>query len=423
MKSRMGLRKRIWICRFVALGLSVTMSACLSGNVTFNSTCGTGVTLSSLTANSIGSGSTHAAFKANANSCYSSVTVDESVGFQAANICGDTTIFGLAGTAACTQPLVSTANRNTFTTQLTQSAEVTTYAGTALPPNYRDIPSITKDLDNSTIGYCSAPAYLTAATCQGNPGLKWGGFCVAPTIVDSANCSTNSYTWVDNGSGCTARCSPIFPFSASVHAAYQDCGGNGFSTIDAAIQDCVSRNGDTATWDGALLGTHGESIWKLVARRGTNKEVWRDLKTKLLWSTANGTRVTWCTTTGNQQNTAAADCSTNTVSDCAELTGFTSSFTGEDRSSSSYASEKGGLGLKSTIVVTWRAPTVHDFLQAEVDGFRAVLPDSLPQEWSSTLPSAITTPFHAYYFNGQDGSLNRMNRSPSWTAYSRCVGQ
>lgn len=76
----------------------------------------------------------------------------------AANICSSATITGGVGSAFCIttfQVMQSNVNRDgsssAHTTQITQSAEVTAYAGSGssptLPTGYREIPSVNRDDD------------------------------------------------------------------------------------------------------------------------------------------------------------------------------------------------------------------------------------------------------------------------------------
>ena len=69
--------------------------------------------------------------------------------------------------------------------------------------------------------------------------------------------------------------------------------GTSQATIDGAggrIAHCATVFGAEATWDGAVKGNSGQSVWKLVVRTGNihasgrAREVWRDERTGLLWS-------------------------------------------------------------------------------------------------------------------------------------------
>jgi len=98
------------------------------------------------------------------NSGTTSVSSGPGSSFLAENICSGVTIYGLTGTATCADAggscstpgtstvvslntlLQSNAYRDLATTQISQSAEVTTYAGVALPAGYRSIPDLTKEM-------------------------------------------------------------------------------------------------------------------------------------------------------------------------------------------------------------------------------------------------------------------------------------
>ncbi|MCB0421839.1 MAG: hypothetical protein KDD61_12640, partial [Bdellovibrionales bacterium] len=76
------------------------------------------------------------------------------------------------------------------------------------------------------------------------------------------------------------------------------------STIAARIADCATANPLTNTWDGSTQCKGNEGSWKLVTLSATNKEVWRDETTGLLWSslvTQAYTDTNWCRASGNTQ--------------------------------------------------------------------------------------------------------------------------
>ena len=68
-----------------------------------------------------------------------------------------------------------------------------------------------------------------------------------------------------------------------------DCGNAG--TLAARAQDCAAQNPETAAWTGV-------SPWALVTRTGA-QEVWRDLKTGLLWSSLVAQKANWCQADGS----------------------------------------------------------------------------------------------------------------------------
>ncbi len=180
-------------------------------------------------------------------------------------VCSTKTILGVSGTVDCTSvTLQSNACRdpgsivfpqfldqNTTSSQLTQWAEVNTYAGSGGTPSlpstgafhYRDIPDVNKD-DEGVSGLHVRYAPRPAVTC-GTSG-----------------------------------------------------------TITARIADCGSKNGANASWDGNINGNSGQGLWKLVTRAAANKEVWKDTRTNLIWSSQISNNANWCQASGNTQNAA-----------------------------------------------------------------------------------------------------------------------
>ena len=182
-------------------------------------------------------------------------------------VCTGTTIFGTPGSATCGGSILTStalrdagtivvaqlADQQTTSSQLTVSAEVTTYAGSGGTPNlpttggynYRSIPDEAKDDD----GY----------------------------------------------QGITQKYAP---------RPGTNCGTSG--SITTRIADCVTQNAGNATWDGSVNGSSGQSVWKLVTRSAANKEVWQDQRTGLLWSSLISTSTNWCKASGNTQNAPIA---------------------------------------------------------------------------------------------------------------------
>ena len=200
----------------------------------------------------------------------------------AGNVCTETTVFGTLGSAPCYSVPMSSALRDagvapvpqlagqTISLQISQQAEVTTYAGAVGSPasnlptgagyNYREVPDQDKDDDGylgTSSNYaprpgqdCGLSGSITTriADCYAKNG------CSNSTYTDQPNCIANGGTWWDHG-----------------------------------------------TWDGAVQGNAGQGKWRLVTRNGANKEVWRDERTQLVWSSKATTTTNWCQASGNQQ--------------------------------------------------------------------------------------------------------------------------
>jgi hypothetical protein len=215
-------------------------------------------------------------------------------------------IFGTVGTfaGALDESMGSSAYRNpgsvpvanhmdnqSLSDQITLKAENTTYAGDNLPTtggfNYRDIPDQAKD-DDGQLG----------TSCKYAP---------RPTT---------------------------------------DC-GTGDATLDARIADCAAANPTASTWDGAIQCNGGEGTWRLVTRDGENKEVWRDERTKLIWSSVVSTGVNWCRASGNIQLAPVTYSNSHNNAEGTPITGngTIGSITG------------GGSSLSETITITFTGPT------------------------------------------------------------------
>lgn len=121
------------------------------------------------------------------------------------------------------------------------------------------------------------------------------------------------------------------------------------------------------------------------------------------------------------------------VSYCAEAAGLNSD-AGENWGAGSYFTAKSGLGKNSTPGVRWRAPSLGDYMQANVNGIRFVMPDmgiagaSRPSpdgsvvgsaEWSSSVVSSARNV--AWFFFAGFGGVNFSVRDVAVGA--RCVGR
>ena len=313
----------------------------------------------------------------------------------ATNIRSGTTIFGTLGTLLA-DTSKSNAHRDLGSTQLSQNQEVTTHAGSGgtpeLPANYRAVPDILKD-DEGDSGTNVTKVNRTAP-------LNWDTGC--------------------SGSPCT-------------------CGASG--SIEDRINDCATVIGAEASWDGAVKGNAGQGVWKLVSRTGSpasgmGKEVWKDMRTGLLWSSKVSTSLNWCKASGSNEilnNPFAADDPSNycdhdqitpeqyqneddgdlAISACYEdgENYFTTSDAGINNNG------KAGLGYPS---VRWRLPTIFDYKHADINGLRFVLPDAdVSWEWSSSVLS--TNRNNAWIFGGSSGLVVTNLRTSNQDV--RCVGR
>ncbi|MFP5385942.1 MAG: hypothetical protein ACLGHN_07670 [Bacteriovoracia bacterium] len=188
-----------------------------------------------------------------------------------------------------------------------------------------------------------------------------------------------------------------------------NCGlGSAFSGIDARITDCFQKNGNRSIWEGEKYGAAGEGLWKLVSLNGTGKEIWFDGRTGMVWSyirtnSESENLVNWCQASGNdenQTNTATVDCN-----DLAE---------GESLCAREVLSEVGTQ-------VKWRLPTRNDYLQADINGFRFVLPHEGEQGlWTATIRAAASGRNEAWVYRSTEGTLSAAALSSNH--YVRCIG-
>jgi hypothetical protein len=220
------------------------------------------------------------------------------------------------------------------------------------------------------------------------------------------------------------------------------CGITSGASIQNRIDDCalVTKFGTSATWDGAAKSNAGHGKFVLVSRAANGKEVWRDERTKLLWSSeVSGFDANWCKAAG--VGGAGSDDSgicddpgnqdqTNPESYCAEgvnSDGFTlqEALGGEDWAAGTYDNGKGKLGAHANAGgVQWRLPSREDYFQAYADGIGYVLPDFVDgnYRWTASLYSYY--PYNAWYFYANaDGYVEVTSVSRDYPNYGvRCVG-
>jgi len=222
-----------------------------------------------------------------------------------------------------------------------------------------------------------------------------------------------------------------------------DCGSSG--SLEQRISDCSTQNGNKAFYDGKNYGQSGEGDWKLVTRitvSGTSFEVWRDERTKLIWSDRMSSTYNWyrasgyASTDNSTSNTGGYDarpgsgtgcsgtaCQPNPpVSVCVDASLITTlsgyqPFT----TPSSEDKAKGNLTYSSTPSVIWRLPTVEDWELANINGVRKVLPNLDYAFWTASSSSLDT--HYAWYFGADHGVIDGVY-GPRYTNYSvRCVGR
>jgi hypothetical protein len=208
------------------------------------------------------------------------------------------------------------------------------------------------------------------------------------------------------------------------------------STYESKIADCATHNGTSSRWLGSD-GNSGHGNWTLVtvadsqgspdpdgtacnAGGVTCHEIWRDDRTGLLWSDRLPTTLNWCRATGSNLGTICSVSSNQPgtpVSLCAEGSGR--------NVSNSYDSEKGDFRLNSgAINVRWWVPTRYDWMEAEENGVRFVLPNiSAENFWTSSADSSDLTKAWIFKNSGSLGGAFETLSMTNGSTYTRCVGQ
>lgn len=229
-----------------------------------------------------------------------------------------------------------------------------------------------------------------------------------------------------------------------------ECGTDAIVGVNASINDrvddCASKNGAKAFYNGVQYGQDGEGDWKLVTRLSTTEEVWQDQRTKLLWSDKAAANYNWYQASGYSKATVTSraetifdsapnsgtECSGSAcqparpISVCAEVKSSDEFATNGETidESSTYTNyqanpETAFKGeLRASNGVIWKLPSRYDYLQAEVNGIRKVLPNMDYGFWSSSSASANRT--NAWHFVGDVGYLGGYDRGSEISV--RCVG-
>ncbi len=186
-----------------------------------------------------------------------------------------------------------------------------------------------------------------------------------------------------------------------------ECGTAAGLTTAQRLRDCADKNPAHSEWKGVTNGNAGEGIWKLFTRNSLGREIWMDEKTGLVWSdiltTNSGANIlaNWCQASGNKESALIAngvDCNDlGNVSRCESAT---------------------VIGIAPSDV-SWRLPTRGDYLQADLNGARFVLPRTNQQVWMATVSSQNRE--QALMINVQNGVISTIDRDQQQLV--RCVGR
>lgn len=183
-----------------------------------------------------------------------------------------------------------------------------------------------------------------------------------------------------------------------------DCGSGG-ATIQDKIDDCATNNPGMNTYNGLELGQAAEGKWTLVRKNGSI-EVWRDEKTRLLWSSIVANNINWFKASGsNDSNLGYAmqgtDCGGG---DCQTTPSITQTC-------------PAAFSLDSFSGTIWKLPSVDDFRIAFVNGYIKVMSQDF-DAWTST--SATYPKSEAWYVHSSGGTINQAARAQEKDVI--CVG-
>lgn len=144
------------------------------------------------------------------------------------------------------------------------------------------------------------------------------------------------------------------------------CGNSKTDSIQARHADCFEKHplSDFVEWSGKNQGISGEGNWQFISNskstEGENKIVWQDFTTGYLWSDVMS---------GYSWEEAAGIGETNlTNRPCL----------------SKLESPKHELGRINPDIVTWRLPNRNEYLQADLNGSRFVLPNTKGLVWTAS---------------------------------------
>ncbi len=370
------------------------------------------------------------------SSVFSGLEINSSTG-KLKNIKLGSSVFGIQGEYVATQisygsgahkaKTSGTSNQIFYDAEsaLTNSLEIA-------KPQYHPIPKIEFDSDgynkSTQVTYFSRSGFGTII-----------GQCSNPVYYTKADCETNSGVW-------TSECGNVLSTDA-IQTRIDDCSVK-IGTCSNSLYNnktlCESHGGVwsfKSSWNGRSFGNAGESRWDLVTRikvGSAYKEVWQDNSTKLLWSSLIHTSINWCKASGSNNSAALTNnylkspdpsnfCDNNVYQNNTSTTILPVSLCYEDslafqKTTSGSLEGKAGLGLSensSDLKVQWRLPTMYDFLLANHNGIRFVLPDMNSEEWTATVSASNFA--KAWIFDSSTGILQRRLRSSSMGV--RCVGR
>lgn len=174
---------------------------------------------------------------------------------------------------------------------------------------------------------------------------------------------------------------------------HNNCGkANDLDTVRLLRNNCLEMNSssdsNSAEWLGEKLGIAGESTWYLIHNNNNQTKVWQDTSTGMLWTHAVG-KGSWSEASGSGVDAAKYICGNLSI-----------------------------LPVKG--IVKWMLPTRNEFLLADINGARYILPDTENSFWTS---SKVPGSSNAWAIKQNSGILFEADASdPNTILDVRCVG-
>lgn len=389
--------------------------------------------------------------------------------------------------------VVSNLTGQTSSAALTLENENTLYAGADLPTsggyNYRDIPDTTKDddtFDGTTCKYSPRPT-INCGTTQPT---------ILERIADCSNKNPSSSTW--DGSVQCSRGQGVWKLvtrSASLKEVWQDqrTGLLWSSVVGSSLNWCQA-SGNTQSAPVTFGSSYSNAVGTAIVGNGTigaisggsssvaesiiitftsstaftvsgancgGGSVTSGALTTTAGSSATWSRAGFCSFTLTQgstnfavndkfviESTSAATASCipgaasgyqppSPLSACAEVGSLAPTSGSENWSTGVYMTAKGGMGKIASATspsVRWRLASVEDYMLANVNGIRLVMPDMgtdgnkrIPSDSSSlgnvewTGSTQASDRSSVWYFNGRFALVNMTSKTG--TNQTRCVGR
>lgn len=159
-------------------------------------------------------------------------------------------------------------------------------------------------------------------------------------------------------------------------------------TVKQRISHCKSLNPSNYHWSGQVNGISGEGNWQIVTKldSGSDSTLWLDNTTGLIWSHLLKAQA-WDTASGAIKEDDLTYCES--------------------------------LNQETNKQISWRLPNRNEFLQADLNGARFVLPETDNTFWTSSSDSADYKNF-AWTINQSTGVLQKVDKNMPHEV--RCVG-